>query len=31
MKREREIFKVTLVGSMANVLLTVFKFVAGIV
>jgi cation diffusion facilitator family transporter len=28
--REREIFKVTLVGSAANVLLTVFKFVAGI-
>ena len=31
MNREREIFKVTLVGSAANVLLTVFKFVAGIV
>ena len=31
MSREREIFKVTLVGSAANVLLTVFKFVAGIV
>lgn len=31
MNREREIFKVTLVGSVANVLLTVFKFVAGIV
>ncbi|MCR4829150.1 MAG: cation diffusion facilitator family transporter, partial [Bacteroidales bacterium] len=30
MNREREIFKVTLVGSAANVLLTVFKFVAGI-
>ena len=29
--REKEIFKVTLVGSAANVLLTVFKFVAGIV
>ena len=29
--REREIYKVTLVGSAANVLLTVFKFVAGIV
>ena len=29
--REHEIFKVTLVGSAANVLLTVFKFVAGIV
>lgn len=31
MNREHEIFKVTLVGSLANVLLTVFKFVAGIV
>ena len=31
MNREREIFKVTLVGSVANVLLTAFKFVAGIV
>ena len=31
MNREREIFKVTLVGSAVNVLLTVFKFVAGIV
>ena len=31
MKREKEIFKVTLVGSAANMLLTVFKFVAGIV
>ena len=31
MSREREIFKVTLVGSAANVLLTLFKFVAGIV
>ena len=31
MSREREIFKVTLVGSAANVLLTIFKFVAGIV
>ena len=31
MNREKEIFKVTLVGSAANVLLTVFKFVAGIV
>ena len=29
--REKEIYKVTLVGSAANVLLTVFKFVAGIV
>ena len=31
MNREHEIYKVTLVGSAANVLLTVFKFVAGIV
>ncbi len=31
MNRQREIYKVTLVGSAANVLLTVFKFVAGIV
>ena len=31
MSREREIYKVTLVGSAANVLLTLFKFVAGIV
>jgi cation diffusion facilitator family transporter len=31
MNREREIYKVTLVGSVANVLLTAFKFVAGIV
>ena len=31
MSREREIYKVTLVGSAVNVLLTVFKFVAGIV
>ena len=31
MNREREIYKVTLVGSAVNVLLTVFKFVAGIV
>ena len=30
MNREREIYKVTLVGSAANVLLTVFKFVAGL-
>ena len=28
--REKEIFKVTAVGSVVNVLLTVFKFVAGI-
>ncbi|MDE6300176.1 MAG: cation diffusion facilitator family transporter [Muribaculaceae bacterium] len=31
MNREKEIFRVTLVGSIVNVLLTVFKFVAGIV
>jgi cation diffusion facilitator family transporter len=31
MEREREIYKVTLVGSAVNVLLTVFKFVAGLV
>ena len=31
MTREREIYKVTLVGSVANLLLTAFKFVAGIV
>ena len=30
MTREREIFKVTLVGSAVNVVLTAFKFVAGI-
>ena len=30
MNREKEIFKVTLVGSAVNVLLTVFKFVAGL-
>ena len=30
-KRELDIFKVTLVGSTANLLLTAFKFVAGIV
>jgi len=29
--RERQIYKVTLVGSAVNVLLTVFKFVAGFV
>lgn len=29
--REKEIYKVTLVGSVVNVLLTAFKFVAGIV
>ncbi len=31
MNREREIYKVTLVGGLVNVLLLVFKFVAGIV
>ncbi len=31
MSREKEIYKVTLVGSAVNVLLTMFKFVAGIV
>ena len=31
MNRENQIFKITLVGSVANVLLTAFKFVAGIV
>lgn len=31
MGREREIYKVTLVGSVVNVLLTLFKFVAGVV
>ena len=30
MNREKEIYKVTLVGSAVNVLLTLFKFVAGI-
>ena len=30
MKREREIYKVTLVGSAANAALMVFKFVAGV-
>lgn len=30
MRREREIYKVTLVGSVVNVLLTVFKFIAGV-
>ena len=29
-KREREIYKVTLVGSAANLLLVVFKFLAGV-
>lgn len=31
MSRETDIFKVTLIGSIVNVLLTLFKFVAGIV
>lgn len=31
MNREKEIYKVTLVGSAVNLLLTIFKFVAGIV
>ena len=31
MKREKEIYKVTLVGSAVNALLLVFKFVAGVV
>ena len=31
MNREREIYKVTLVGGLVNVLLLVFKFVAGLV
>ena len=31
MGREREIYKVTLVGSVVNMLLTLFKFVAGVV
>lgn len=31
MSREKDIYKVTLVGSVVNVLLTAFKFVAGIV
>ena len=31
MKRNREIYKVTLVGGLVNVLLLLFKFVAGIV
>jgi len=30
MKREREIFKVTIVGGIVNVILLIFKFVAGI-
>ena len=30
MTREEEIYKVTLVGSIGNLLLVVFKFVAGI-
>ena len=31
MTRERDIYKVTLVGSIGNMLLTLFKFIAGIV
>ena len=31
MSREKEIYKVTLVGSVANILLTILKFIAGIV
>lgn len=31
MNREREIYKVTLVGSVGNAILLTFKFVAGIV
>ena len=31
MNREKEIYKVTLVGSVVNVILLVFKFVAGVV
>ena len=31
MTREREIYKVTLVGSVANVFLTIFKLLAGII
>ncbi len=31
MNREKQIFKVTLVGSIVNLLLVVFKFIAGIV
>lgn len=31
MKREKEIYKVTLLGSIANLLLVGFKFIAGIV
>lgn len=30
-KREKEIYKITLVGSIVNVLLLVFKFVAGVI
>ena len=30
-KREKQIYKVTAVGSVVNVLLTIFKFVAGII
>ena len=31
MNREKEVYKVTLLGSAVNVVLVVFKFVAGIV
>ena len=31
MKREKEIYKVTLVGGLVNVILSMFKFVAGII
>ena len=30
MERTKEIYKVTIVGSLVNVLLLVFKFVAGV-
>ena len=31
MDREKEIVKLTIIGSAANVVLTVFKFIAGVV
>jgi divalent metal cation (Fe/Co/Zn/Cd) transporter len=31
MTREKEIYKVTMIGSVGNMLLVIFKFVAGIV
>ena len=31
MKREKEIYKVTLVGGLVNVILLIFKFVAGVI